>query len=448
VSIWLLWIWSTLPAGAALVALATESSFRRLDPAWDDAARLAGAGTATIVRNLRWPIVRPAAVRAAGMVFLLALVEPGAPLILGLRRTLAFQIADATSQPAQFPRTALWALMAGLLGLSGWLAFRSMGGHPVVADSEEALLIANRGRHSGRASRVSVILSGVSVGAWAIVAWLPIFGLFRAGIGGGRIASGIAVTDGRPPGAIDRFSDPPVMEVLLLSARFGLVVVFGISLLAWAAGLGSRPQFRGTWSRWLRPIALLPPLVLGAGVLAVPWLLDLASRFLLDQEQTRMAILLGDFSAALQPREHPWILMATCVGLVLLPRLVRNGRTRATVGHHRAASVSSSYDAAVLCGAARWRAWLIARSLRPGRLLGQFAILWAFAATNVTPALLFSNGGERRIIGPAILDLAGGDALSRSRAAALALSAILVNLAAIAVARGAAVVPGGCEIID
>ena len=102
---------------------------------------------------------------------------------------------------------------------------------------------------------------------------------------------------------------------------------------------------------------------------------------------------------------------------------------------HRDAPFDSGYEAAILSGAARWQAWLLKRPLRPMRMLGRFALFWAFAATNVAPALLFSTGGEGKIIGPAILDLAGGDALSRSQAAALALTAIVVNLAAIAVAR-------------
>jgi ABC-type Fe3+ transport system permease subunit len=443
--LWLVWIWSTLPAGAAIVALATESSFRRLDPAWNEAARLAGASTGRIVRQLCWPIVRPAAARAAGLVFLLALVEPGAPLILGLRRTLAFQIASAASQPAPFSRTAVWAVMSGLLGFSGWLAFRWGGGPPILAEPAVGMLFPALARQSPRVSRVRTILAAVMLGAWALVAWLPIFGLVPAAIGGGRLRSELVAANQRPPGAIARLSDPAVIQVLLDSARFGLVVAFGTLLLAWAAGLDSRPPFPRMRWRWLRTIALLPPLVLGAGVLALPWLLGLASRFLLDRGQMRMAILVDDFSAALGPREHPWTLMACCVGLVLLPRLVRNGRPAVTLGPGNP-PFDSGYEAAVLFGAARWQAWLLNRPLRPWRLLGRFALLSSFAATNLTPALLFSPGADGKTMGPAILDLAGGDALSRSQAAILALTALVVNLTAIAVANTAEVAPVGREL--
>ena len=63
-----------------------------------------GRSSYRIARDLYWPIVRPRAARAAAIVFVLAMVEPAQPLILGLRRTLAFQIVDAAASSAVFPR--------------------------------------------------------------------------------------------------------------------------------------------------------------------------------------------------------------------------------------------------------------------------------------------------------------------------------------------------------
>ena len=50
---------------------------------------------------------------------------------------------------------------------------------------------------------------------------------------------------------------------------------------------------------------------------------------------------------------------------------------------------------------------------RLGRLLGQFALVCALAATNLTPVLLFSAGTDRKTIGSAFLELAGGGAVAR-----------------------------------
>ena len=395
VSLWLTWIWSTLPAGAALVALATESSFRRLDPTWNEAARLAGARPSRIVRELLWPIVRPAAARATGLVFLLALVEPGAPLILGLRRTLAFQIASAASQPSPFPRTAVWALLTGVLGLGGWLAIRWKGGPPILVERDGCTPPGDAGRQSRRASWARSIIAAAPVGAWVIIAWLPIFGLIPVAIGAGQRASAVVAANDRFSSPIARFGDPAVVQVWLDSAWFGLAVAVGTLLLAWVAGLDSRPRFRTMWWRWLRPITLLPPLVLGAGILALPWLLELASRFLFERGHSRAAIVVGDLSVAIDPREHSWTLMACGVALVLLPRLKRNGRPAGTPRPEVAHS-DSGYLAAVLCGANRWQAWQLNQPLRPGRLLGRFALVWALAAhePDSRPALLDRRRGE------------------------------------------------------
>ena len=68
------------------------------------------------------------------------------------------------------------------------------------------------------------------------------------------------------------------------------------------------------------------------------------------------------------------------------------------------------------------------RSANQGFCRRRWAGSWSsglVAATNLTPALLFSIGSERKTLGPAILELAGGDAAARSQAAALALAAVL-----------------------
>ena len=100
------------PGAWRLVALVTSSAVERLERSWEDAARLTGVGSLRAWRALFWPLVRPSSARAAALVFVFALVEPGAPLVLGLRRTLAFQIVEAAGRPDPFP-------VRGGLGLHG-----------------------------------------------------------------------------------------------------------------------------------------------------------------------------------------------------------------------------------------------------------------------------------------------------------------------------------------
>ena len=129
---WLLWIWASGPAAVALVAIATAAVRDHIEPAWRDAARLAGAGPVRTWRNVTWPLIRPAAARAAAIVFPLALLEPGVPLILGLRRTLAFQIVEAAARPAPFPRIAVWTAMAAAISIAARWIIRWFGGPPLL----------------------------------------------------------------------------------------------------------------------------------------------------------------------------------------------------------------------------------------------------------------------------------------------------------------------------
>jgi ABC-type Fe3+ transport system permease subunit len=446
VPLWLMWIWATVPAGAALVALACESSFRRLDPSWDRAARLAGANSFRIARDLSWPIVRPAAARAAGIVFVLAIVEPGAPLVLGLRRTLAFQIVDGAGGSSPFPRTAVWALSAALLGLCGCLIFRWIGGAPILPDLSSSAAAPELDRRRRRSSHSLSFVSALLLAMWMIVAWLPIVGLFRlVSRGGGAShpadgarASGILAV-------IPQLSDPILVQVLLDSAVFGLQVACGLLLIAWLAGLDSQPVSRATWRRWLQPLAELPPLVLGVGVLAVPWLAALASRLLLDRGHEHAAVLVGNLAAAIDTREHPFVLMAGAVGLALLARFFRN-RGASLAAMARNPRLDSCYEATILSGASRWRAWTLGKPGLFPRAMGRFVVISLAAATNLTPALILSIGSDRKPLGPAILDLAAGDAAARSRAAALALAAVLASLAAVAAAHATRAMPSARDL--
>ncbi len=174
---WALWVWAGLPSAVALVTLATAAALERVEPAWRDAARLAGAGAIRTWRTVTWPLIRPAAARAAAIVFPLALVEPGAPLILGLRRTLAFQIVETAARPDPFPRIAVWAAMAAVFSSAGRWLLRRWGGPPLLDRADE---VAARVRAPApRASMPLSIACIVALAGSLAFAWLPVVGLGR-----------------------------------------------------------------------------------------------------------------------------------------------------------------------------------------------------------------------------------------------------------------------------
>ena len=379
--------------------------------------------------------------RAAGLVFLIAMVEPGAALVLGLRRTLAFQIVEAATGPNPYPRTAVWSLMAGVLGLCGWLVFRWTGRASSLQELSGARSAVELDRSERRAAPVLSLVAALSLALWGIMVCVPLAGLVRLVSGSGDpLEPGDGTLASSVLGAAAPLRDPALVEVLVDSAVFALEVAGGLLVVAWVAGLNSRGRTTGRWPRSFRRIPAVAPLILGTGVLAMPWLVALASRFLLDRGGYRAAVLAGDLAGAIDPHLHPWILMACAVGLVMLPRFFRSDGAASTVGSGKDRA-DACYAAAVHAGAPRWRA---ATLCGPGfltRLAGRYAMLWVVAATNVTPALLFSAGDKGRTLGPEFLALAGGDGRARTLAAALGLVAVLGSLAAFAVAYATGAVP-------
>ena len=286
-----------------------------------------------------------------------------APLVLGLRRTLAFQIVDAaTGVPIRF-RAAVWALMAGLLGLCGWLVFRWKGALRYFLIRQAAVAAPEPTRRVRRGSPWLSVVSALLLAIWTIVAWLPVVGLFRLVSRGGEasrpadatLASGILA-------AIPQLRDPVLFQVLLDSAVFGLEVACGLLLIAWVAGLGSRGR-RGDWRRWFRPVAALPPLVLGVGVLALCWLAALASRSCWTAGKFAPRCSVGDLAAAIDTRQNirgsdGRLLSGSGSTASLLPE-----QEPAPCGCcGREPQIDSCYEAAILRPRlAAWRAWRLAK---------------------------------------------------------------------------------------
>jgi ABC-type Fe3+ transport system permease subunit len=441
--LWIVWIWSTLPWGVAMVTLATASSVERLERSWQDAARLAGVGSYRAWRVLFWPLVRPSSARAAALVFGFALVEPGAPLVLGLRRTLAFQMVEAAGRPDPFPSAAVWAFMAGLFTLVAWMIWRWAGGTSILAHPENAQTGSRSVRSPRGASPARALASTVLLAGWVLFGWLPIIGLVTLVIGGSR--AGPLSSAGYFQAFLDqarRFSEPPVPGILINSLILGLEVAGATIALTWLVGRGWwARRSRGLGARLARRIPFVPPLVQGVGFLALPWLAGLASAFLVDLDRWRtLAVALDQIAIELGPFRNPWMVMSFCVSLSLAPHFLSSWRRDARRDPSRFCS-DSAFDAALLAGASRARAGRLSRPLPRARWLAGCFLAWSIAATNLSPALLFEPWIDGRTIAPAVLQLAAGPADARSQAAVLALCASAINLAALAMARMSSALP-------
>ncbi len=397
---WLLWIASTAPPAIALVALSTARAFDAMDPEWRDAARLAGAGRFAAWRGVTWPIVRPVAARAAAVAFALALLEPGVPILLGLRRTLAFQIVESATGRDPFPATAIWAAMAALLSFVGQWLLRSWGG-PALAGSR-----AVSRSHSTRP--VVTIVSASIVVLASVLGWLPVVGCLALLHSAGMNHETLMETIG----------SEPVREAAIRSMVLGLEVGTAVLILAWLA----RPKSAsvGSWARLsvvFGRLALAPPMIQGVGFLAI---LELLAHWL---EPT--------IGAELSAGRNPWPLLASAVGISVGTRLLASGwRTEG----RRLEEARSSVDAAILAGASPSRGRSLARRYRL-EWLGVLGLAILLPAVNLVPALFFSPWAGVRPIAPEFLILAETNPGAQPQAAALACGLIILNLVALAASR-------------
>jgi iron(III) transport system permease protein len=388
-----------------LVALAADSALERFDPGWEDAARLVGASRRQIWRRLVWPVVRPAAARAAGIVFSLTLIEPGAPLVLGLRRSLAFQIVDAVQGLGPAPRAVVLCLAAAVLSAAVRGLIRLWAG------SEPAL-------RDGRGSLTLTETAGVGRTAWYVVllglgaslSWVPIAGLLWRASGRNLLA------------------DPASLRLIENSLLLGGAVVAVDLALTWtlAAWAGRRRSWVLGLAGWPE---FLPPLALGVGALGVPALLRLAADWA-RASPARASIAHGTLvlAGSLDPNHLPGVLLAVAVAATRLPFLARTVESGWSP-HRRTLS-----DAAVVLGASPRQSRRVASGQWLGAPPAALLLTFALAATNLAPALVLAPTAESRPLVPGTLILADEPGDAFGHAAALAGLAVAVNLAAFTLA--------------
>lgn len=414
---WLGLIWVELACGVPLVAGGVRRALRQVDPAWEEAARLAGASRRQAWHGVIWPVVRPDAARGVAAVFVLALMEPGAPLVLGLRRSLAFQTVEAAVAPDPTPRVAILALAGLILALVGRVLVLWWGGDPPARRPRAEEVRARRAEWP-RATAFNLALGG-----WAAGALLPALALV---VTAWRPCAGWNGQGTVPPHAGDAFQDlfgdPEARRLIFHSLALGLAVG-GLNLVV-AKGV-TAPAAR----RLLIAVPeAIPPLVLGVGASMVPLLLGAwADARHAGGTPSPLVEGLRGLADGLDPYRAPGILLGFAVATTLLPVLVR-GVESGPGGSRR-----WQIEAARTLGASRRRA----RRTAAGPLLGSsvgaaWILTMALAATNVAPALVLSPTTAARPLGPALVTLADQPGGGLRRAAALACGALAVNLTAFA----------------
>lgn len=417
---WLCWVWAETTCGTALVALATASVLGRMEPAWIDAARLAGATRSRIWWQLTWPIVRPEALRCAATVFTLTLVEPGAALVLGLRRTLAFQVVEAAVGADPWPRAAVLAALAVALALVGRGLLHRLGGRPQDLASEVPVARAEAAEWPRATAYVLALAAG------AAFAWLPLAALVVSGLtpAGADPSSRLELSGSE---FLRRLDHPQVRELLVNSLVLGLAtVVLSLFLARSLGGLARRRRLVKVLTDW--PDAL-PPLSIGVGALALPWLVRLAADGLRPGGGSGPLIRgLVALAGAIDPERAPGVLLVLAVAAARQASLVR------VAERVRRRSEGAQIDAATHLGASHRAARSAASAGWFGVPAGALVLTLALAATNLAPALVLAPTLASGPAAPAILILADQPGDARSRAAALSACLVLINVSALALA--------------
>jgi iron(III) transport system permease protein len=356
-------------------------------------------------------------------------------MILGLRRTLGFQMAALALSANPFPRLAAAALLVLFIALGArtllWL--RRAAWIPAYE-----LFERNHGFTSGATAMAAwprAVGSWLIVGGWVLLIWAPVGGLVRLAllISASRdIGQQKSLWQGAEV-LLERLSVAPAPALWARS----LLLLVGLTACIWVL---SRRLARDVhsdrqqaWRRFFRLEALpLPAVVAGAAVLAVGRTAVLASRFLAVQWRWPLAEgAMEQVALALDPLEFPGLVLFLGICLAYLPQrlgLRRDPRREKETRGHR-------FEQMRLAGANRlstaWHVWM-------RNLPVPFAtmVLWStLAATSITPALVLTPAASARSIGAGIVGLAGLPGDSRSQAAALALAVIALNLLALSWAQ-------------
>jgi len=221
----------------------------------------------------------------------------------------------------------------------------------------------------------------------------------------------------------------PAPRLLVHSALLGLGVVTLLCLLAWRPPRGPVGALARVWLSAGGLLAVLvPPLVAGAGVLALGRAAMLSSRFFAASlDWTRAGLWMERIGLAFDPFVFPELVLFLGACLAFLPRRLANQHEPPGRDDTTARRVDQIQIAGGGRGSAVWHVWRRTRAIPLPRM-----VLWGtFVATAMTPALVLAPTLESRPIGPGIVVLIDQPEDSRAQAAALALAAIALDLLAL-----------------
>jgi len=370
----------------AWVVLETTDALRRIPPDWDLWARQAGAKRRWVWKTACWPLLRPRLGRLCGILTVVLLLEPGAPWLLGVERTLAVQalVRAISPEPGSWGSASAIGLIGAVSAALTVALWRRWGG-PVPPLPATVDVRARAERPEPTAGRRWLgLMAALMTGVFA----LPTFGALF-----GPVLEPIKLN------ALTQSNVPFIFHLLQSALIVGALTAVVWLGLAWAM---ERPH----WAGPLRSAArFTPPLAIGLGLWAAWGLVEHRWLGLPRVEETDS----GDLIASLRwlgPYRSPLVLLAWGTAVALLP----SGSILGIGDERTAARRAALKDVFRVIPRARRR---LPRTLGrafflPG-LLKRFGYAVIFAATSLAPALVLTPLADFRPIGATVLKAVSTD---------------------------------------
>lgn len=367
-------IWVLGSAAIPLVYLPTAAALRRIDPAWEEAARLAGAGPLTTLLHVPVRLALPAMISGAASAFLFSAASFGVPYLLGVAShpptvTLTMRVyTELLLGPAGMATATLFCLplfaLAALTTLGTYWASKR---EQVRWSSGKGLSIRVQPLGPWR-TRIAALLSVATV----LLFVLPLGAIVLASLQRtwGRLD---ALTFSHWTAVL---SNHRTLTALGQSALLGTGAAAGVTLFGLLLALGAE-RF-GRWGRLLK-LAATWPYALPGTVLALALLLAFTRdiRFVLADRIAFVLALNGSAALLLLA----WITKHLALG-------VQNA------SEALAQADRSLPEAARVCGASPWQAFTRGMLPQIAPRLGAAATLtFLICATELTLAVLLVPSG-------------------------------------------------------
>jgi thiamine transport system permease protein len=222
----------------AVVVRTIGTALSQLDPRLGDAAATLGASPSAVMRHVTLPLLRPAVVASASLVFLFCFTSFGIVRILGgpANRTIEVEIWRRTTQTLDLRAAAVLAVLQLLIVVTlvgWWNGAQARAGAPVTPRTRDVL------RHP-RTTRQRTLVAVVGA-TTALVVLAPLVVMVDRSflVAGQHTFAAWRAVLGRPPslptGALPLVADP--FGTVTTSLRIALVATFVAMVLAGSASV-------------------------------------------------------------------------------------------------------------------------------------------------------------------------------------------------------------------